>query len=417
MTAVADVLLDSIKQYAQSLKKQMGIPLSKAQELAARAHSFADWHELTKVAERCPHDPRLRAAAVCARSGPGLLVPPTIQVLQNVAQRLADAADIGLQTAIDFDADARDLRGVSSLRPVDHFALGRDLSASTPGVLNSGTFRLNLFDPKARFVCVSGCAGWGKSAFAVGVAGVHYAGGGAVLYLDPLFSPPANERDKPAQLLGGLLEKTDVEVVDACDLASSPSRARFTVVRSAGERAPDEFLCVLEHAATWLRPLSIVVIDEGHLPQAFSESPTGALRLAAAIDVLIAAEISVVLVSMEPVVEDLPVSPATEEGMVVLLGRRNHVPTVQPIPSPKRKRSRDFTVQDVLDMPAPPRPPTDGESLARLSSELAMSRGDHTSWICATTAPDGEFLAFIARQAWSEIEAPFKGLSVVSRNA
>lgn len=432
MTAIADALLDSIKQYAQSLKKQMGISLSQAQELAARAHSFADWHELAKVADRSPYDPRLRAAAISARSGPGLRVSAAIQVLRTAAERLALAAGIGAREAAIIDANARafaatdpevDSGLAATLTTVDHLAMSRLLipqgtaatdSASSLGNLGDGPqFKLNLFEPQAHLVLVSACSGWGKSGFAAGLAGAHFAEGGTVLYIDPLFNPEPNERDKPAKLLGGLMGKPDVNIVETSELTERKSLSRFTLVRSNGQGSPDELLAALDRAKAWLKPFSVVVIDEAHFPQPFGEPKLEfKTAMAAIIDELIAAGIAVVLISQDALLDELPVREETQECMLLLFGMGHYAPSPVTVPSKRRKRTKlSLTIQEVLTLPPPPGPPSAPDQLQALAKQLLQkSRDEYTSWIGVATIPDEDSRAFVGKQLWSSIEAPFRSL-------
>lgn len=423
MTAIANALLDSVKQYAQSLKKQLGISLSHAHELSARAHSFADWHELVTVSNRSPYDPRLRAAAISARSGPGLRVSAAIQVLRDAAVKLAFAAGLDPQEAAAIDAKARsfetdlvggDPRLPGALTTVEHMAMNTLSLPSVSGTVSpwnfsvGSDFRLNLFDPQAHLVLVSACSGWGKSAFAAGLAGAHYATGGAVFYVDPLFSPQAHDKDRPGRLLASLMGNPDVVVVDAANLTERKSLSRFTLVKTEGQSSPDELLAVLNRAKAWLKPFSVVVIDEAHFPR-FGSTDQFRLAMATIIDELLDSGIAVVLISQDCLVDDLPMRWETQECMLLLFGLGQYTRTAPTIPSNRRKRTkRGLSIEDVLRLPPPPGPPSGAEQFQALAKEiLHRSRDDYTSWIGVATTPDEDVRTFVAKQRWAAIEETF----------
>lgn len=455
MTAIADALLDAIKQYAQSLKKQMGIPLSKAQELTARAHSFADWHELTKVADRAPYDPRLRAAAISARGGPGLRIQAAIKALRTTPDRLAQAAGITQAEAQLADARARALSpwtapGAASeapgapswvagtATPVDHLTMTAVRTTETPD--GDRLLAFNLFDPQAHLVMVTGCPGWGKSTLGAGLAGEHYAAGGAVLYVDPLFNPEPRAYDKVSGLLRGILAQPDAAMTPTGDLAKLATRPRFTLVKPEREGAHIELLDLLDRAKAWLKPFSLVVIDEGHFPYPVGDiEALGQFRaaLAARIDALIACGIAVVLISLEAIHDALPVRGETQACSLLLFGKGHYAATSAPAawsppkpdtPEPDQRTARaakrgprtgSLGLLPPLALPVLPLP-ADGPSpaasapllqqLQALTHQLRMSAGEHTSWIGVATKPEDDPQAFVAQQRWSGIEATFMAL-------
>lgn len=184
MTAIAALLLDSIKQYSQALKKNLGIPLSQAQTITAKIHRFSDWHELTAVAHNRPFDVRIRGAAFNRRATPAIRTPAAVACAIEAGCRIAQQLGGEAPAADQLNREARGFAPTEEMEPRFHV----DFRCTKLASGEPERFRLNLFDPKPRFVAISATPGWGKSLLGMSMAMAHAAHRGRVCVLDPNLS-------------------------------------------------------------------------------------------------------------------------------------------------------------------------------------------------------------------------------------
>jgi hypothetical protein len=133
VTSIDKFSLDNIKQFANSIKKQLGVSLSKAHELTAKIHGFADWHELTIVSTQHPFDTRLRAASFSVRSSPGLSTSATVEDVLRVQERMSSTLGLSKESCEQINRIARGyIIDNLKIAPVFHQNV-RDAPAFMPG--------------------------------------------------------------------------------------------------------------------------------------------------------------------------------------------------------------------------------------------------------------------------------------------
>ncbi len=318
MTAIADLMLDPIKQYAQSLKKRLAIPLSRAQDLAAKCHNFTDWHELITVAKRNPYDQRLRGAALSFRSPPAVRTPVAVEVAMKAGERLAMLTGSSAEDCLVADRLARGLSGKDPLSPCYHLNFPGAQFAPAEAI-GSAQFAVNLFDPAPRFVTVWGATGWGKSGVGVSVALAQAGQGGNVCYLDPFLGESFKSRDWAGNMRDSMLATTAGSVQITGEDGTIHPFSRITGIGCppwGSARPPLDVL--LRNIADRLLPFSVLVIDEpASIPIAGKEK-----LVAQEIDRIIAAGTAVVWLTQDmPTEESLPLSTATQENAALIIGR------------------------------------------------------------------------------------------------
>lgn len=375
MTAIADYLLEPIKQYAQSLKKQLDLPLSEAQELAAQIHNFTSWHELTAVAKRNPWDERLRGAAFSSRSFPAVRTPGAAAVALKAEQRMVTLTERSETKCTEANRRARGLSLEDPLAPFFHLDFFGTKFAPGGATDNmDDRFRLNLFDPVARFVAVWSATGWGKSGLGVSIAMAHASQGGNVCYLDPLIGESLNSRDWAGSMRNKMLGSKggSQQVVD-----SNASVQPFTRITGLGcgpmgsQKPPLDVL--LRNVGDNLLPFSVLVIDE----PAFIPSSGREGQIAHEIDSIIASGTAVVWLTQDmPTSETLPLSPQTQDNSVLLLGK-----------------TYSWTQL-----------PKDQAVLMEIARQLPMERGKSACWLAAVAAPQQAHEAYLLEVSCAEIE-------------
>lgn len=379
MTAIADIFLEPIKQYAQSLKKQLDLPLSKAQELAAQIHNFASWHELTTVAKRNPCDERLRGAAVSHRSPPAVRTPAAVAVALQAEQRMAALMEYAEARCTETNRRARGLSLEDPLAPFFHLDFrGAKLAPGQASDNMDDRFRLNLFEPAPRFVAVWGATGWGKSGLGASIAMAQAGYGGNVCYLDPLIGESLKSQDWAGSMRNAMLcsEGGSQQVVDASG-AIQPF-TRITGLGCGAWGGPKPPLDVLlRNIADNLLPFSVLLIDEpAFIPTAGRED-----QIAHELDRIIASGSAVVWLSQDmPTSKTLPLCRQTQDNAVLLLGRT-------------------YAWTEL---------PEDQAALMEIARQLPMERGKSACWIAAVATNQEEYEASILEVSCGDIEEQSK---------
>lgn len=292
-------LYPGIKQYAQSLKKQLGIPLTQAQDLTAKVNCFTDWHDLVAVASKNPFDPRLRSAAVSSRSSGAINTPHSIKLAQQAGSKLNMLLGQPEPRGEQLDAVAR---GLTNGFPVPTLHL--------TGLSDSGeSDGLNLFDPFPRFVSISGEMGCGKTILSVAIMRTHNESGGSTCYFDQTFRPIRESfpNDLADMSIKAMLKEGSCsfynlslnplpEVLPAATVIGGfINEHDLGYQRHTHEEVAETILKISQHLA----PMSILFVDEFRYP----EDSDSQQKISAAIAQALDSGISVVCVSQR---ETLP---------------------------------------------------------------------------------------------------------------
>ena len=320
MPAIADLMLEGIKQYAQFLKKTLHISLAHAQEMTAKLHRFSDWHELVETADRNPFDERLRGAAASQRSSPAVRTPASVELAIQAETRFPSLSQLSGTDCTATNLGARGFTDREQLAAAFHIDFrSAHVALNLSPYTVEPRLRLNLFDPRPRFVAVSGVTGWGKSVLALSMAWEHANQGGNVCILDP-FTGQLSTQDLAGRMSEGLLRCDGATLPSVDGERSLPPFSRITGLRFKPFGAPLPPLdIVLRNTRERLLPFSVLVIDEA---MAFRCSPEQLVRVAKEIDQILASGSAVIWASQDfPTQASLPLDRTSQECSVVLLGK------------------------------------------------------------------------------------------------
>jgi hypothetical protein len=329
LMAIADLLLQSIKRYASSLKKEFNIKQAQGLEFTATIHGFTSWHDLTTVAERDPFDIRLRAAALACRSSPAVRIPSCISQAIAAAGRLQQVTHQPAEVCARANMSARGFNTLEEMMvPVFHlgeFTCHKHKADWTFAHRENEKFSLNLFDPVPRLTTIWATPGFGKSTLgmAIGIAQANY--GGDVCYLDPTVndSPRLSPGLDHALMLRNIqLSEPDGSIQQLSLNEPLGPLTRITGIGCPLERSapfPDcSLLTALKRVRKELKPFSVLVVDES---DRWIFGGHGA-DIAAEIDQILADGVAVVVLTQlgRETWDDALFSPATRANQVRLIG-------------------------------------------------------------------------------------------------